>query len=146
MKGIKGERHVFGVTSPEHKIFKGLGFEYSGTRTTNGYQKAPWWMYDTPKGEPVDTEILIAALIAAGFKHREPSEWDKEALALQTAGKPWYPEIHNHSKAFETRTWNFQRGGDGKRVLETIYVTSRHYHKRGDKLDFSHLGQMYYPG
>ena len=47
MKGILGERKAYGQRSPLDALFTSAGVPYRGTRTTNGYQKAPWYLYES---------------------------------------------------------------------------------------------------
>lgn len=68
MKGIKGERKCYGMHSPLHKLFIAHKVPYAGTRGTNGYQKAPWYIYETEAGKPADIEEMAKAMLGAGYE------------------------------------------------------------------------------
>lgn len=85
MKGIKGERKCYGIKSPFHSLFAAAGIQYQGTRSTNGYQKAPWYIYGTdPGAEFPDFAEFFGALMRKGWKVR--NDLDGKLMAFPERG------------------------------------------------------------
>lgn len=79
MKGILGERKAYGQRSPLDALFTSAGVPYRGTRTTNGYQKAPWYLYESYPGDGglIDLASFEAKLVKKGYYRRVDDEVDE---------------------------------------------------------------------
>lgn len=133
MKGIKGERKCYGILSPFDHILTRAGLSYQGTRMTNGYQKAPWYMYGTDAGdEAPDLEELFKNMLATGWKIRNDLDGNQKSFPSTgeaRGGKEW--------ESYELET---ERNG----VLHTIHFVKFHYPKKPAK-DYVSVNEITYP-
>ena len=134
MKGIKGERKCFGMRSPFDNILTRAGIKYQGTRSTNGYQKAPWYMYGTEPGdEEVDLDTLFKHMLANGWATREDLDGNPRK----------FPETGTAHGGKEYESYELETRHRG--VLHTIQFVKFHYPKKPAK-DFISVNEITYPG
>lgn len=134
MKGIKGERKCYGMKSPFHNAFIRAGIQYQGTRSTNGYQKAPWYIYGTqPAAEQPDLTELFDHLLNTGWKIRD--DLDGKRLPFPETGKA------RGDQAYESYQLECYHQG----VLRTLHIVKHTYAKKPAK-DYISLNEITYPG
>lgn len=113
MKGIKGERKCYGIKSPFHSILNGAGIKYQGTRSTNGYGKAWWYIYGTNPGDEFpDFAQLLGALMRAGWKPR--NDLDGKLMAFPETGTA------RAGDTYESYNLETERAG----VLHTLHIVA----------------------
>lgn len=134
MKGIKGERKYYGIKSPFHALYTAAGIMYQGTRGTNGYQKAPWYMYaSNPTPELPDVPGFINKLLAKGWKLRD----DLDGNTVQ------YPLRGQAGAGAVTECYNLETYHKG--VLHTMHLIAYTYAKKPER-NYVNLGEITYPG
>lgn len=138
MKGMKGERKAYGITSLLDGMLAEAGFNYQGTRMGRDTKK-PWIMYETDRGEPADLQELDAALIKQGYVHYQ-SEMDDEPDQYPMTGS--YGGRGGVGNRYEQYRY-MKRGRDGI-VSEVLYVTTRFYEAGKGKKDYTNFEQIYY--
>jgi hypothetical protein len=134
MKGIKGERKYYGIKSPFHALYVAAGVMYQGTRGTNGYQKAPWYMYESaPKAELPDVLALVDSLMKAGWKLRNDLDGNPQSFpkkGVKSGGAT--------TECFELETYH-------QGVLHTMHLIAYQYAKKPER-NYVALGEITYPG
>lgn len=119
MKGILGERKAYGQHSPQHSLFVKAGVPYRGTRTSNGYQKAPWYLYQSyPGSQLIDLDAFEKQLLAAGF---------------------YVPDDNRHSGPNARHYHRDTAGTQG----ESLHVVNYVFEKKPAK-NYSHIGHIFF--
>ena len=134
MKGIKGERKAYGIKSPMHRLLTTAGIDYQGTRLTNGYQRAHWYIYGTEPNEiQPDLAHVCAELEAAGWRRR--NDLDGNPMAFPERGTR---RGDGHWQSFSLETYI-------NSVLHTIQLVSTTYEKKPARNHIS-VNEITYPG
>lgn len=133
MKGIKGDRRLYGNLSPLDGLLTRNGIHYQGTRLDRDSKK-PWYMYETNRGDPADLEALDKALLAAGYGHYEG--WDDEPET--------YPQTGTNGPNQDWIQYRYWRKGRDGIVKEVIYVTTRNFKSAKGKKDITSVDHINY--
>lgn len=134
MKGLKGERRAYGITSPLESILLNAGFFYKGSRIQRD-SKTPWIMYETDRGMPAELEELDAALLKQGYVHA--TDLDGNTVAFPESGVP------GRGQRYTTYRYE-KRGGPDNYVVETLYVVTRFYDAGKGKKDYTSFDHIFY--
>lgn len=133
MKGIKGERKCYGMRSPFDHILTRAGISYLGTRMTNGYQKAPWYIYGTAPGdEEVDLDELLKYMLANGWTIQNDLDGEQRK----------FPQTGEARGGKEWKSYEIERNVGGG--LHTMQFVSYHHPKKPAK-DFISVNEITYP-
>ena len=133
MKGIKGERKCYGIKSPFHALYATAGIKYQGTRSTNGYQKAPWYMYGTDAGaEFPDFSKFFSLLMSKGFTVR--NDLEGQQMAFPSRGEA------RGGATYESFDLEIERNG----VLHTLHIVAYTYAKKPAR-NYIALNEITYP-
>ena len=133
MKGLKGERRAYGITSPLHHLLEDAGFDYKGSRIQRD-SKTPWVMYQTDKGEPADLEALNDALLKLGYVQRP--DMDGEPVQYPTEGVP--------GRGQRYLQYLYEKRGADDIVNEVLYLTTHFYDAGKGKKDITSLDHIFY--
>lgn len=133
MKGIKGERKFYGIKSPFHSLYAAAGIKYQGTRGTNGYQKAPWYIYGTdPGAEFPDFAEFFGALMRKGWKVRNDLDGNIRR----------FPECGTARGGAEYESFNLEIERNG--ALHTLHLVAYTYAKKPVR-NYISLNEITYP-
>lgn len=134
MKGLKGERQAYGITSPLDKLLRTGGFQYKGSRIQRD-NKLPWIMYETARGEPADLEVLDYALRGQGYVHATDLDGNTET----------FPEHGVPGRGQRYTSYRYEkRGGPHNYVVEVLYVVTRFYDAGKGKKDYTSFDHIFY--
>lgn len=133
MKGIKGERKCYGIKSPFHALFEAAGIRYQGTRSTNGYGKAWWYIYGTNPGDAFpDFSQFFSTLMSKGWAIRN----DLEGNVMR------FPERGEArgGATYESFNLDIERNG----TLHTLHVIAYTYAKKPAR-NYISVNEITYP-
>lgn len=134
MKGIKGERKCYGIKSPFHALFSAAGIKYQGTRSTNGYQKAAWYIYGTDPGDEFpDFAKFFGQLMQKGWSIRD----DLDGNQVQ------FPELGEARGGATYESYNLDTEHNGS--LHTLHIVAYTYMKKPAR-NYISLNEITYPG
>lgn len=133
MKGLKGERRAYGITSPLDSILLNAGFFYSGSRLQRD-SKLPWIMYETDRGSPADLEELDKELLKQGYVQRP--DIDGNLVSYPTEGVPGRGQRYHQ--------YLYEKAGKDGIVHEVLYVTTRFYDAGKGKKDYTSFDHICY--
>jgi hypothetical protein len=122
MKGIKGERKCYGIKSPFHSTFVRHGIKYQGARSTNGYQKSPWYIYGTDAGaDQPDITLMLGELMSLGWKVR--NDLDGKLMS--------FPSTGNKGEAATYECYDMET--EVGKTLHTLNIVVMSYHNKPSK-------------
>jgi hypothetical protein len=133
MKGLKGERRAYGLTSPLHIYLRDAGLSYKGSRIQRD-SKQPWIMYEGERGNPADLEALDKVLLKQGYEHHRDLDGETEV----------YPANGVPGRGQRYTQYRYQKAGKDGIVHEVLYVTTRFYDAGKGKKDYTSFDHIIY--
>lgn len=133
MKGLKGERRAYGITSPLDNILENAGLKYQGSRIGRDTKK-PTMMYETDRGSPADLEALDKVLLKQGYKYHTDLDGNTET----------YPETGVPGRGQRYAMYRYEKRAKDGIVCEVLWIVTRFYDAGKGKKDYTSFDHIFY--
>jgi hypothetical protein len=133
VKGLKGERRAYGLTSPLDSILLNAGFFYKGSRFGRDTKK-PSIMYETDRGCPAELEEFDNELLNQGYEHHRDLDGETEV----------YPQHGVPGRGQHYTMYRYEKRGSNRNVSEVLYVITRFYDAGKGKKDYTSFDHIFY--